>query len=66
MPGYVDGIREKLEYKLARLMLSGLFSKTIWLVLGAGAVRNRTYRCGRTVSYASLVSIKFLANRELS
>ena len=23
--------------------LSGLFSKNIWLVLGAGAVRNRTY-----------------------
>ena len=32
-------------------------------MLGAGAVRNRTYRRGRTVSCASLVSIKFLANR---
>ena len=36
--------------------------KRIWLVLGAGAVRNRTYRRGRTDSCASLVSIKVLAN----
>ena len=33
---------------LLSFRLSGLFSKKIWLVLGAGAVRNRTYRGGRT------------------
>ena len=27
-----------------RHALNGLFSKKMWLVLGAGAVRNRTYR----------------------
>ena len=37
-----------------------------WLVLVAGAVRNRTYRRGRTVSCASLVGIKFLARRSLN
>ena len=31
-------------------------------MLGTGAVRNRTYRRGRTVSFASLSSIKCLAN----
>ena len=37
-----SSINPKEEY------LSGLFSKKIWLVLGAGAVRNRTYRGGGT------------------
>ena len=46
--------------------LSGLFSKKIWLVLGAGAVRNRTYRRGRAVFCVSFVSIKFSANRPVS
>ena len=41
------------------------FPKNV-VMLGAGAVRNRTYRRGRTVSCASLVSIKFLANRPLN
>ena len=35
------------------------------VMLGAGAVRNRTYRGGITVSRDSLVSIKHLANEPL-
>ena len=39
--------------------------KKIRLVLGTGAVRNRTYRRGRTVSCDSFISIKYLANEPL-
>ena len=57
--------------------LSGLFSKKIWLVLGAGAVRKGSLSRSffsrliaptgvvERVYFASLVSIKYLANEPL-
>ena len=59
-------VRRELQYYEPNDALNGLFSKTIWLVFGAGAVRNRTYRGGRTASCDSLVRIKHLANEPLN